>query len=83
VAADAAASFAAGLSDPLAPDSQRLEQALLRLQSPCTAHYYAGEPHAFHVMFWRRSALRCWRDSFEYLDRLLPIDTAAAERSSR
>ena len=75
--------IAAGLRDPVASDSQRLEQALLRLQSPCTAHYYAGEPHAFHVMFWRPSALRCWRDSFEYLDRLLPIDTAAAERSSR
>ncbi len=75
--------IAAGLSDPVAPDSQRLEQALLRLQSPCSAHYYAGEPHAFHVMFWRRNALRCWRDSFEYLDRLLPIDAAAAQRSSR
>ncbi len=70
---------AAGLSDPAAADSQRLEQALLRLQSPCSAHYYAGETHAFHVMFWRAQALRCWRDSFEFLQRWLPITDAASD----
>ena len=75
--------IAAGLNDPVAADSQRLERALLRLQSDCSAHYYAGEPHAFHVMFWRRNAVRCWRDSFEYLDRLLPIEVATAQRSSQ
>ncbi|MBX3637510.1 MAG: alpha/beta hydrolase fold domain-containing protein [Rubrivivax sp.] len=78
---------AAGLGDPVAPDSRRLEQALLRLQSPCSAHYYAGEPHAFQVMFWRSNALRCWRDSFAFLDRWLPADAAtaaaAAQRSPR
>lgn len=73
----------AGLGDPVAPDSRRLEQALLRLHSPCSAHYYAGEPHAFHVMFWRSNALRCWRDSFAFLDRWLPVDAAAAQRSPR
>jgi acetyl esterase len=64
--------IAAGSSDPVAADSQRLEQALLRLQSPCSAHYYAGEPHAFHVMFWREQAIRCWRDSFAFLQQHLP-----------
>ena len=65
--------IAAGLNDPVAADSQRLERALLRLQSPCSAHYYAGETHAFHVMFWREKAIRCWRDSFEFLHRQLPV----------
>lgn len=70
--------IAAGLSDPVAADSQRLEGALRRLRSPCSAHYYAGEPHAFHVMFWRDNAIRCWRDSFEFLHRVLPVGTRAA-----
>jgi acetyl esterase len=66
----------------VAADSQRLERALLRLQSDCSAHYYVGEPHAFHVMFWRPNAVRCWRDSFEYLDRLLPAEVDTAQRGS-
>lgn len=65
--------IAAGLDDPVAADSQRLERELMRLDSPCSAHYYVGEPHAFHVMFWRGNALRCWRDSFDFLRRHLPV----------
>lgn len=65
--------IAAGLNDPVAVDSQRLERELMRLESPCSAHYYAGEPHAFHVMFWRENAIRCWRDSFEFLRWHLPV----------
>lgn len=63
---------AAGLADPVVADSQRLEHALHRLHAPCTAHYYPGETHAFHVMFWRAQAVRCWRDSFAFLQRYLP-----------
>jgi acetyl esterase len=65
--------IAAGLDDPVLPDSQRLERALARLASPCSARYYPGEGHAFHVLFWREQALRCWRDSFEFLQRHLPL----------
>ncbi|HPU50779.1 MAG TPA: alpha/beta hydrolase [Burkholderiaceae bacterium] len=80
---------AAGLNDPIADDSRRLEAALGQLDSPCSAHYYPGETHAFHVMFWREAALRCWRDSFAFLDRYLPpgasmtapADSAPADRT--
>ena len=65
--------IAAGLDDPVAADSERLESALRRLHSHCTAHYYPGETHAFHVMFWRDQAVRCWRDSFEFLQEWLPV----------
>jgi acetyl esterase len=65
--------IAAGLDDPVAADSERLEAALNRLQSPYTARYYPGETHAFHVMFWREQAVRCWRDSFEFLRQYLPV----------
>lgn len=65
--------IAAGLADPVLADSQRLQRTLLRLGSPCTAHYYPGETHAFHVMFWREQALRCWRDSFAFLQQHLPV----------
>jgi acetyl esterase len=64
--------IAAGLADPVAADSQRLEQALLRLQSPHHAYYYPGETHAFHVMFWREQAIKCWHDSFGFLQQYLP-----------
>jgi acetyl esterase len=70
--------IAAGLDDPVAADSQRLEAALHRLHSPCSAHYYAGETHAFHIMFWREQARHCWRDSFEFLHRQLPVQMSAA-----
>lgn len=66
--------IAAGLDDPVAADSRRLEDALKRLQSTHTAHYYPGETHAFHVMVWREQAIRCWRDSFEFLRRYLPVE---------
>ncbi len=64
---------AAGLADPLASDSQRLDTALQRLGSPVSTRYYAGETHAFHVMFWRENAKRCWRDSFEHLRQVMPV----------
>ncbi|MBL8288986.1 MAG: alpha/beta hydrolase fold domain-containing protein [Rubrivivax sp.] len=75
--------IAAGLADPVADDSHRLERALGRLHSPCSAHFYAGEPHAFHVMFWRPNAVRCWRDSFEFLHRVLPVGTSPAPQPER
>ncbi len=65
--------IAAGLDDPVVTDSERLERALRRISSPCSAHYYPGENHAFHIMFWRARALQCWRDSFEFLRRWLPV----------
>jgi acetyl esterase len=65
--------IAAGLDDPVAADSERLETALNRLHSQCTTHYYPGETHAFHVMFWREQAVRCWRDSFEFLHKYSPV----------
>lgn len=68
--------IAAGLADPVAEDSRRLEQALERLHSPCSAHYYPGETHAFHVMFWREQAVRCWRDSFAFLGQYLSGNAA-------
>ena len=64
--------IAAGSSDPVLEDSLRLERALKRLHLPVSAHYYRGETHAFHVLFWRKQALRCWRDSFAFLRRRLP-----------
>lgn len=68
--------IAAGLNDPVLSDSQRLEHALERLGSPCQAHYYPGETHAFHATFWREQALRCWRDSFAFLQHHLRLSPA-------
>ena len=70
--------IAAGLDDPVATDSRRLETALQRLNSPYMAHYYLGETHAFHVMFWRKQAISCWRDSFEFLQKYSPVKVVTA-----
>jgi acetyl esterase len=75
--------IAAGQDDPCGPDSRRLALALQRLGSPCSEHHYAGQPHGFHVMFWRDEAKRCWLDSFAFLDQVLAqpkkcLDAAAA-----
>ncbi len=62
---------AAGGSDPARPDSLRLVRALERLGLPCEAHDYAGQMHAFHLLFWQPQARQCWRDSFAFLRRHL------------
>ena len=31
--------------------------------------YYPGELHAFHALVMRASAQRCWRDTFDFLDK--------------
>lgn len=61
----------AGLADPVAADTQRLETALKALHAPHQALYYPGETHAFHVMFWRAQAKQCWADSFAFMQRHL------------
>lgn len=60
---------ASGGADPARDDSLRLARALQRLGLPCTARDYAGETHAFQLLFWRRQARQCWRESFEFLQR--------------
>lgn len=66
-----------GTSDPLIDDSRRLKRALDRLNIPCSAPEYPGEHHAFHAFIFREAALKCWRDTFEFLGPLAGIDPAA------
>jgi acetyl esterase len=66
-----------GTKDPLLDDTRRLKVALDRLGVPAQACYYPGELHAFHALIFRPSARRCWRDTFEFLDRHLPGAPAA------
>jgi acetyl esterase len=62
---------AVGTRDPLLDDTRRLKTALDRLGVPCEAHFYPGEPHAFHALVFRRNARDCWRNTFRFLDRAL------------
>ena len=75
--------IAVGLEDPVAEDSLRLARALQRLRSPCEVHEYPGETHAFHVMFWRTEARRCWRETFTFLDRWLPAQRYSGQASAK
>ncbi|MHB8874158.1 MAG: alpha/beta hydrolase [Myxococcaceae bacterium] len=61
-----------GTRDILIDDSRRLEAALKKLGVPCEARWYDREMHAFHAFVMRAAARRCWRDTFEFLDRHLP-----------
>jgi acetyl esterase len=57
-----------GTRDPLLPDTRRMAAALRNLGVVAKDAYYPGELHAFHALVMRKSAQRCWRDTFEFLD---------------
>ncbi|MFT3921165.1 MAG: alpha/beta hydrolase [Myxococcales bacterium] len=60
-----------GTSDPLVDDTRRMGEALARRGVPHEVRYYSGELHAFHFMFWREAARRCWAETFRFIDRQL------------
>jgi len=60
-----------GTKDPLMVDTQRFAAALEKLGANCEARYYPGGIHAFHAFIWQRRARQCWRDTFDFLDRVL------------
>jgi acetyl esterase len=57
-----------GTRDPLLPDTRRMATALRNLGVVAKDEYYPGELHAFHALVMRKSAQRCWRDTFAFLD---------------
>lgn len=58
-----------GTRDPLLPDTRRLGEALGKLGVEAVTQYYPGELHAFHAFVMRKNAQKCWRDTFDFLDR--------------
>ncbi len=70
-----------GTADPLLDDTRRLKAALDRLGVRCDARYYPGELHAFHAVFFRKPARRCWRDIYQFLDDALltPDESAVSD----
>ena len=58
-----------GTKDPVLDDSRRLKAALDRLGASSEIRYYDGEIHAFHAFVWRAEAQRCWRDTYDFLER--------------
>lgn len=65
-----------GTKDPLLDDTRRLGAALGRRGVRCETRYYPGEPHAFHALVFREQARRCWRDTYAFLDEVVPSDRA-------
>ena len=61
-----------GTGDILLDDTRRLKAALDALGVRCEARYYPGERHAFHAFVMREAARRCWRDSYAFLDEVMP-----------
>ena len=58
-----------GTADPLLKDTRRMARALDALGATAEARYYPGGIHAFHAFVWRPEAQRCWRDTYDFLDR--------------
>ncbi|MDO9016879.1 MAG: alpha/beta hydrolase [Deltaproteobacteria bacterium] len=58
-----------GTADPLLRDTRRMASALGALGATAEARYYPGGIHAFHAFVWRAEAQRCWRDTYDFLDR--------------
>jgi acetyl esterase len=58
-----------GTWDHLVVDSRRMLQALRKAGSEKSeAREYPRGPHAFHAFVFTPSALRCWKDTFAFLD---------------
>ncbi len=69
---------AVGTRDPLLDDTRRLKAALDQLGVRCEVRFYAGEVHAFHALVFRANAVRCWRDTFTFVeDCLAPAAVAS------
>jgi acetyl esterase len=58
-----------GTADPLLRDTRRMARALGALGATAEDRYYPGGIHAFHAFVWRPEAQRCWRDTYDFLDR--------------
>jgi len=58
-----------GTADPLLRDTRRMARALDALGATAEARYYPGGIHAFHAFVWSTQARRCWRDTYDFLDR--------------
>ncbi len=65
---------AVGTKDPLLDDTRRLGRALERRGVAAQTRYYRGELHAFHALVFREQARACWRDTFAFLDGVVPTD---------
>lgn len=57
-----------GTDDPLIDDTRRMADALANRGIAHEVRYYSGELHAFHFMFWRKAAKRCWAETFRFID---------------
>jgi acetyl esterase len=57
----------AGMADPIADDSRRLDQALAALGVPRELALYPGEHHAFQAVFWKASVRDHWARLFLFL----------------
>ncbi len=60
-----------GTLDPLLDDTRRLEAVLRARGVDHEARYYDGEIHAFHALWWRAAAKRCWSDTLGFVARQL------------
>jgi acetyl esterase len=69
-----------GARDPLVDDTRRLKRALDAMGVVCEAPEYPGEHHAFHAMIWKKNALQCWADTFNFLDKYVPGTEAPEAR---
>ena len=61
-----------GTKDPLLDDTRRMKRALDGLGVKNDMRIYAGEPHAFHALVFRGSAMQHWRDTYGFLDEVMP-----------
>lgn len=77
-----------GGADPIMGDSLRLGEALERRGGDVQTRSYAGEPHAFTALTWRKQAKAAWKDTHAFLSSRLPQAVASlprrpAERTKR
>lgn len=62
-----------GGGDVLVEDTLRMDSALKRLGASAEASVYGDEPHAFHMLTWKRESKRLWNDTFRFLSPHLTV----------
>lgn len=63
-----------GSVDICKQDAERLDAACTRLGIAVTTRWYEGENHAFTLLRWRDNAKAFWRDSYEFLKRVVSVE---------
>jgi len=61
-----------GSRDPLIDENRELAELLQSRGTRADFHLHPGEPHAFQALVWSRESRQNWRNTYAFLDEVIP-----------